>query len=139
MTRFVRTISSAALLILSGIAAGQDNQDNDAKVIRQLLDEALKAAADIPPDYERALALAEIGSVQFLSGDHKAAKATFERAVTTARTLPTGDEGEAAGRCSLLLRIARYMGTGGDSAGALALLDDIVANEPLTNFRPIHD
>jgi tetratricopeptide (TPR) repeat protein len=113
-------------------------RDQDiAKEIQQALKDATKASEDIPDPHEQAQVLARIAMVQAKSGAMGAAKTTFEKAATAARTLPVNDRKQADDRFQLLFLIVHCWARSDDWAGAQAFFDDIVANDPLRNFGPI--
>jgi hypothetical protein len=132
----IAILTTGALTLLGGAPsepAGAKNQEL-AKAIRQALDDAGRAAADIPPPFERAVALAEVGRVQLVTGDKKSARKTFRRAVEVAHTLPTKDGQQAREQFALLFRIAHAMVDGGEFDGARKFVDEICTKEPLRQF-----
>ena len=137
MMIFARTIVAAGFAVwLIGASSVPDViRDQDvAKEIQRTLEEATKAAEDIPDAHERAQVLAHVGCVHARTGAKEAAQPTFQKAIRAARLLPAGNLKEAHDRGELLFHIAEMIAATYDWASARALADDIVANEPIQQF-----
>jgi RNA polymerase sigma factor (sigma-70 family) len=113
----------------ASLSSGGGQDDTPAKTIQQTLNDAAKAADDIPEPYERAQVLAHIGWVQSRAGAKEMSQETFKKAVLAARLLPAQDAKQATERCELLFHVADMIGASHDWTGARALADNIVGNE----------
>src|SRR5437762_4887978 len=99
MMIFARTIVAAGFAVgLIGASSVPDvSRDQDiAKEIQRTLEEATKAAEDIPDAHERAQVLAHVGCVHARTGAKEAAQQTFQKAVRAARLLPVGNLKQAS-------------------------------------------